>query len=117
MSIKAPTFSGTDLEDVTVWIWRTEVYLQNIRTPLEDYFAIAMFQGDGEASTFVYDLVRTNNGQMLSWDAFKASMRQRYEKPYIRSDLLRQRLDQVKFEGPSQMIEYCTAFRTVEQQL
>ena len=27
MSIKAPTFSGTDLEDVTVWIWRTEVYL------------------------------------------------------------------------------------------
>ena len=44
-------------------------------------------------------------------------MHQRYEKPTIRSDILRQRLKQIKFEGPSQMIEYCTAFRTIEQQL
>ena len=76
-----------------------------------------MFQVEGEASTFVYDLVRKNNGKMLSWEAFKAFMRQHYEKPSIRSDLLCQRLEQIKFEGPSQMIEYCTAFRTIEQQL
>ena len=75
MTIKAPTFSGTDLEDVTVWIWRTEVYLRNIRTPPEDYFSVAMFQVEGDASTFLYDLVRKNNGQMLTWEAFKTSLR------------------------------------------
>ena len=63
MSIKAPTFSGTKLDDVTVWIWRMEVYLGNIHTPPEDYFSFVMFQVEGDAGMFLHDLVRKNNGQ------------------------------------------------------
>jgi hypothetical protein len=33
---KAPTFAGTDIEDVTVWIWLTELYFRNIRTHPDD---------------------------------------------------------------------------------
>jgi hypothetical protein len=116
-SYKAPTFAGTDLEDVTVWIWLTELYFRNIRTPPDDYFNFAMFHLEGDTCTFIFDLVRKNNGLLLSWETFKAAIRQRYEKPAICSDILRQWLKQVKYEGPSQMIEYCTAFRTIKQQV
>jgi hypothetical protein len=84
---------------------------------LEDYFHTAIFYLDGDAIVFVYDLVRKNNGVSLEWDVFKESMRQKYEKPNIRSDLLRQQLDRVRYEGPSRMMEYCATFRTIEQQL
>jgi hypothetical protein len=85
INIKAPTFSGTDLEAVVVWIWCTETYFRNIRTPPEEYFSVAMFHIEGDANTFVYDLVY-KNGQP-SWDAFKTTMHQRYQKPSLRSDL------------------------------
>src|SRR5579859_2482847 len=116
-SIKAPKFAGTDLENITIWIWKMENYLRGTRTPLEEYFTTALSYLEGDADAFVYDLVLKNDGENPSWDAFKVSMRQRYDKPSIRSDLLRLPLEQTRFEGPSQMIEYCTAFRAIKQQL
>src|SRR5436305_1174914 len=62
-------------------------------------------------------LNRRNNGKNLAWDTFKSEMRERYERSTIRSDLLCQKLENVRYEGPSQMIEYCTAFHAIEQQI
>jgi Zinc knuckle len=53
----------------------------------------------------------------MSWDEFKTAMIERYNKTAIRNDLLRQQLEKVRFEGPSKIVEYCTAFCTIEQQL
>jgi Zinc knuckle len=47
----------------------------------------------------------------------KADMIERCDKSTIRNDLLRQQLKKVQFEGPSKIVEYCTALRTIEQQL
>src|SRR4051794_24937544 len=116
-NIRPPTFAGRELENFSSWVWKMESYLRTIRVPPDDYFGTAMFYLVEEADAFVYDLVRRNNGKNLAWDTFKSEMRERYERPTIRSDLLRQKLENVRYEGPSQMIEYCTAFRAIEQQI
>jgi hypothetical protein len=51
----------------------------------------------------------------VSWDKFKTAMVKRYDKTTICNDLLRQQLEKVRFEEPSKIIEYCAAFRTIEQ--
>ena len=113
-NIRPPTFAGRELENFSSWVWKMESYLRTIRVPPDDYFGTAMFYLVEEADAFVYDLVRRNNGKNLAWDTFKSEMRERYERPTIRSDLLCQKLENVRYEGPSQMIEYCTAFRAIE---
>src|SRR5256714_6265106 len=116
-NIRPPTFAGHELENFSSWVWKMELYLRTIRVPLEDYFGTAMFYLVEEADAFVYDLVCRNNGKNLAWDTFKSEMRECYERPTIHSDLLRQKLENVRYEGPSQMIEYCTAFCAIEQQI
>jgi hypothetical protein len=44
-------------------------------------------------------------------------MTERYDRSMIRADLLRQKLENVVYEGVLKMMDYCTAFRTIEQQL
>src|SRR5256886_14571447 len=116
-NIRPPTFAGRELENFSSWVWKIESYLRTIRIPPDDYFGTAMFYLVEEADAFVYDLVHRNNGKNLAWDTFKSEMRERYERPTIRSDLLRQTLENVRYEGPSQMLEYSTAFRAIEQQI
>src|SRR5947209_512895 len=116
-NIRPPTFAGHEPENFSSWVWKIESYLRTIHIPLEDYFGTAMFYLVEEADAFVYNLVCRNNGKNLAWDTFKSEMRERYERPTIRSDLLRQKLENVKYEGPLQMIEYCTTFHAIKQQI
>ena len=115
-NIKPPYFGGTDLERVTNWIWKMEAFLRTSRIPLDDYFFTAMFYLTKDADDFVYSLV-LKKGRELTWEEFKTAMIERFDKTAIRNDLLRQQLEKVPFEGPAKMNEYCTAFRTIEQQL
>src|SRR5437763_8859443 len=116
-NIRPPTFASCEMENFSSWVWKMESYLRTIRVPPDDYFGTAMFYLVEEADAFVYELVRRNNGKNLAWDTFKSEMRECYERPTIHSNLLRQKLENVRYEGPSQMIEYCTAFRAITQQI
>ena len=116
MNIKAPIFSGTDLERVTNWIWKMEIYLRASRVPAEEYFYNAVFALTGDADNFIYSLV-LKKGSDLTWDEFKAAMIERYDKTAVHADILRQQLERVHFEGPAKMVEYCTSFHMIEQQL
>src|SRR6202035_3354422 len=116
-NIKPPSFSGADMERIANWIWKMEAFFRTNRVAPSDYFYNAIFCLTGDADNFVYSLILKNGGRNLSWDEFKTAMIERYDKTTIRNDLLRQQLEKVRFEGPSKIVEYCTAFRTIEQQL
>src|SRR2546423_47076 len=94
-----------------------ELYLRMNRTLPEDYFATAMFFVTDEAGSFAYDLIHRNRGEILSWPEFKVVMRKRYEKPAICSELLYQKLDNIRFDSTPQRAEFCTKFRSIEQQI
>ena len=76
-----------------------------------------MFDLVEEVDAFVYDLVWRNNSKNQLWNSFKSEMRERYERPTIHSNLLYQKLENIRYDEPSQMIEYCTAFCAIEQQI
>jgi hypothetical protein len=116
-SHKPHNFYGTPLESLSEWIWKMEYYLRAVRTPAEEYFGTAIFYLSGSAGRFAYSLVQRNGGRPPSWEAFKHSMRERYERGKARSDLLRRQLGHLKYKGPSQMLEYCSQFRDIEQQI
>ena len=44
-------------------------------------------------------------------------MREQYESPETRSDLLRQYLKKVRFKGMSRMQKYSVTFREIERQI
>jgi len=117
LNIKAPTFAGTDLERVTNWKWKTEAYLQTNRVPYDDWFATAIFSLTGDAENFAFTLTEKKNESRLDWKEFIDEMLKRYDRTAIRTDILRQQLERVHYDGTPKMIEYCTAFRTIEQQL
>jgi Retrotransposon gag protein len=114
---KPQTYNGTPLENFSSWIWKMESFLHSTRTPADEYFSTAIFYLTGDADSFAYELVRQNNGQAPSWSAFKHSMRERFERSSARSDLLRRQLTRLKYQGISQMQDYCSQFRSLEQQI
>ena len=116
-SHKPQTYSGAPLENFSSWIWKMESFLHSTRTPGDEYFSTAIFYLTGDADSFAYELVRQNNGVAPSWGAFKHSMRERFERSNARSDLLRRQLMRLKYQGVSQMQDYCSEFRTLEQQI
>jgi hypothetical protein len=116
-SIKAPKFSGTDIERVKHWFWKTEAFLRTTRVPPNDWFATTMFALEGDAEDFVFNLIEKKHGHLLEWREFREAMYERYDRTAIRADLLRQQLERVHYDRPSKMVEYCTAFRKIEQQI
>ena len=94
-----------------------EAYRRTNRVGYEDWFATAIFFLTGDAENFAFNLTQRKNTDRLDWEEFIEAMLERYDKMAIRTDILRQQLERVYYEGPSEMIEYCTAFRTIEQQL
>jgi hypothetical protein len=94
-----------------------ESYLQTNRVSYNDWFSTAIFSLNGEAENFVFNLVEKRRTYKMDWEEFREAMLDRYDKTAIRTDVLRQQLEKVRFEGPPKMIEYCTVFRTIEQQL
>jgi hypothetical protein len=69
----------------------------------------------GDTDNFIYSLV-LKKGSNPTWDEFKAVMIERYNKMAIRTNILRQQLERVRFEGPAKMLKYRTSFRMIEQQ-
>jgi hypothetical protein len=114
---KPQIFNGTPLENFSSWIWKMESFLRSTRTPADEYFSTAIFYLDGDADDFAYELVRQNGGDSPSWSSFKHSMRERFERSKARGELLRRQLKYVKYHGPSQMLEYCSQFRSLEKQI
>jgi transposase InsO family protein len=114
---KPQIFNGTPLENFSSWIWKMESFLRSTRTPADEYFSTAIFYLDGDADDFAYELVRQNGGDAPSWSSFKSSMRERFERSRARGELLRRQLKYVKYHGPSQMLEYCSQFRSLEKQI
>jgi hypothetical protein len=94
-SIKAPKFSGTDLERVKHWFWKTEAFLRTTRVPPNDWFATTMFALEGHAEDFVFNLIEKKHGHPLEWREFREAMYERYDRTAIRADLLRQQLERV----------------------
>lgn len=115
--IKPPTLGGTDLERIENWIWKIETYLIANHVPYEHYFFNAMYSLSAEAENFAFSLVEKKGTRTLDWEEFKCVMRERFDKTVIRADLLRQKLEGVVYGGTSKMMEYCTAFRNIEQQV
>jgi len=75
-------------------------------------------QGD-VAPMFVVYLLKWMEAskEVMMWDLFKKALTARYDRQGIRSDLLRQELETVKYEGVRRMAEYITAFREIENQI
>ena len=118
LNIRAPTFAGTDLEQIENWQWKMEAYLETNEVPYKNWFTTAIFHLSGDAENFAFNLARQKkNVRRLEWTEFIEEMTARYDKTEIRADILRQQLDRVEYDKPSKMLEYCAAFRAIEQQL
>ena len=113
LNIGAPTFAGTDLEQIVNWQWKMEAYLETNEAPYRKWFTTAIFYLSGDAENFAFNLAQKVG--KLDWSEFTEEMTARYDKTGIRANILRQQLDRVEYDKPSKMLEYCAAFRAIEQ--
>src|SRR5579859_5604939 len=119
LGLRPQTFSGGAKENVNFWIVQLESLFNVAKVPEESRFTHTMFALQGDAQTFVvYLLKRMEVGkEVMTWDLFKKVLTARYNRQGIQSDLLRQELETMGYEGVRRMVEYITAFREIENQI
>jgi hypothetical protein len=115
--IKIPKFRGKDGENVMAWLHTVKQFFQLNGTSEDNKVATASSGLRGDAKSFFYYLVVNNNYKDPPWQFFEEKFIAKYENAAARADLLRDKLQNVRYHGVSKMPEYCEEFRFIESQI
>lgn len=69
------------------------------------------------AKNFYYHLVASRRYKDPPWPVFEKEFIAKYENAAARGDLLRDKLQRIRYHGTSRMAEYCEDFRSIESQI
>jgi len=116
LGLRPHTFSDGDKENVNFWIFQLESLFNVVNIPEESRFTHAMLALQGDVQTFVVYLLQWMEAskEVMTWNLFKKALTAHYDRQGIRSDLLHQELETVRYEGVRRMAEYITAFHQIE---
>src|SRR5579859_6139644 len=111
LSIKPPSFCGTDIENFAAWLYSVELYFFTNKLPASRYFTNGLLLLEGNTHIYMYDLILQNNRNSLTWSEFKEAIREQYDKHELRDAMLKEHLQRMRYHGALRMDEFCTAFQ------
>jgi len=115
--IKPQKFYGRDGENILAWLHKMDAVFTANGVPEEMKVANACTLLRDDADSYYYYLVVKNNGIAPSWRDLTRALISKYENTDTRQDALRQKLRDIKYQGHSQMAEFCERFRIIEAQI
>jgi Retrotransposon gag protein len=116
-AMKAPKFGGRDREDVADWLNRMETHFSLYRIPERIQAPYAAERLKREARTYYIDCMKRNGGNALNWNQFRTALVNKFYNPRGQGYLLRQKLDEITYDGPTHAAEFCEKFRHYEHQI
>ena len=115
--VKLSSFHGEDGENVVAWLQQAERFFRLKNTPDEKKVDLITFSLEGGASTFYHYCFVSNNRVELTWQEFIHAFRRKYDNPRMRANLLRDKLELLRYRGPQHMPDFCEKFRLIESQI
>jgi hypothetical protein len=113
---KLPFFRGRYIDNVNAWITIIEDRFWLIKTPERAKIATvsALFKGD---ALIWYLDIRSQYVKQPTWEEFKRELRVKFADSPIRTSYLRKKLRSIPYEGPFEMEQYISEFRSIEIQI
>jgi len=117
LDIQPPPFYGLPTENFASWLYIVELFFNDRKLPTSRYFANGVILLEGSAREYMIARILRNNDKALTWEDYKRYMRERYDKTERRDAMLRRHLEELRYQGPSRMDEFCTEFQRIEMQI
>jgi hypothetical protein len=117
LGTRPPKFRGKDGENVLSWLHKVEHFfvMHGVEEEMKVPTVSALVYGD--ADNFYFYLVVRKDGNAPTWKEFRHAYIAKYENATARRDLLRQKLQSIRYRGHSRMNDFCKSFRFIEAQI
>jgi hypothetical protein len=114
---KPPVFHGKFGEDVDEWLERMDIFFRLNGTPQAAAVPTAYLCLQGEAFSFMRELVLYDNALDWSWQQFRLKYQWRYREVLNDGTLLRDRLQALNYEGVKKMADYIEEFSKIARRI
>src|SRR5262249_36374599 len=113
-----PTFKGLPGEDVGAWIFQMDTYFTYCNIQRDDRkIQTAVMMLEGEPRTFMTIAAKEQGAMKWRWEDLCRKFTRKYKELLNSTSSLRQRLDNVPFNGIEKMDEFCLEFSKVACQI
>ena len=113
---RLPYFHGRYTDNVNAWITIIEdrFWLTKIPERVKIASISSLFKGD---ALMWYLDIRSQYNKQPTWEEFKRELRVKFADSPIRTSYLRKKLRSVQYDGPFEMEQYISGFRSIEIQI
>jgi hypothetical protein len=115
--IKLTKFYGDESENVLAWLHSVKQFFKLNGVTNDHKVAVASNALRRGAKSFFHYLVVNSGYKDPPWPVFEQELIAKYENMAVRADLLRDKLQNIRYHGVSKMAEYCEEFRSIESQI
>ena len=116
-NLRLQHFRGRDLDNVRAWLHMVNQQFMVYDIPEHKKVLLVAQALRGDAFTFYYYLVSSDNNVDPSWKVFQEEFTRKYDNTEARSNQLRYQLASTKYHGTHGMSEYIERFRSIEAQI